>query len=76
MQLLRRQRADVTLEQVLSPHPDPSSPILSRAQRANFRLSWAQRLARNARTRASPPISLMLFGLPKAFAEAIGLKTL
>jgi hypothetical protein len=49
MHLLRRQRVDVTFEQALSAHPDASPPILSRAQRAHYRLSLAERVARNAR---------------------------
>src|SRR2546421_6600037 len=42
----------------------------------DFRLSWAERLARNAASSASPSVSITLFGIPEAFAEAIGLSTL
>jgi hypothetical protein len=35
-----------------------------------------QRLARNAAASVSPSVSITLFGIPDAFAEAIGLKTL
>ena len=73
---LRTQRVDVRSDEVsLSAHPPPTRP-LSRAQRAHWRLSWAERLARNAASSASPSISITLFGLPEAFAQAIGLSTL
>jgi len=76
VKLLRTQRVDVRADEVsLSAHPPPTRP-LSRAQRAHWRLSWAERLARNAASSASLSISLTLFGIPEAFAEAIGLKTL
>ncbi len=74
MQLLRRQRVDITLEQALSP-PVPSSPIFSRAQRAHYRLSFAQRVARNARTSTAGQITIQLFGVPDAFSNFLGLPT-
>jgi len=75
MQLLRRQRADVTLEQALPPHPDASPPILSRARRAHYRLSEAERLARNARAPTASRPTITLFGVPDAFAAFLGLST-
>ncbi len=75
MQLLRRQRADVTLEQVLPPHPDPLPPILSRARRAHYRLSEAERLARNARAPTASRPTITLFGVPDAFPAFLGLPT-
>jgi len=73
MQLLRRQRVDVTFEQALQPHPDASPPILSRAQRAHYRLSLAERLARNVRTPAASRPTITLFGVPDTFAASLGL---
>ncbi len=74
MQLVRRQRVDLTLP--LAPPTEPPRPPvqLSRAQRAHYRLSWAERLARNARstTKVSPTITL--FGVPDQFAALLGLK--
>jgi hypothetical protein len=75
MQLLRRQRADVTLEPTLPPDPDPSPPILSRAQRAHYRLSEAERLARNARAPTANRPTITLFGVPEPFAAFLGLPT-
>lgn len=58
--------------------PLPAHPAgpLSRAQRAQWRLSWTQRLARNALPSASASVSLTLFGVPDAFARSIGLAPL
>ena len=36
---------------------DPGEEVLTRAQRAQWRLSWEQRLARNARPSTAPPAS-------------------
>jgi len=75
MHLLRRQRVDVTFEQALSAHPDASPPILSRAQRAHYRLSLAERVARNARTPTASRPTITLFGVPDAFAAFLGPST-
>jgi hypothetical protein len=50
----------------------PPGP-LSRAERAQWRLSWTQRLARNALPSAAASVSIPLFGVPDAFARSIGL---
>ncbi len=75
MQLVRHQRVDVTLEQALTPPPAPSPPILSRAQRAHYRLCFAERLARNARAPTASRITIQLFGVPDAFSCFLGLPT-
>jgi hypothetical protein len=57
---------------------------LYRPQRARFpvhsgqhsRLSWTERLARNAAAFTSPCVSITLFGIPEAEASAIGLQAL
>jgi hypothetical protein len=46
---------------------------LSRKQRAHWRLSWAERLARNARVPTAGPVTIHLFGVPDAFARFLGL---
>lgn len=75
MQLLRRQRVEVQTEQATPPAASSKEVILSRAQRAHYRLSEAERLARNARApTASRPI-ITLFGVPDAFATWLGLAT-
>jgi hypothetical protein len=58
IQLLRSQRVDVQVETSSQEPPTGQPAILSRAQRAHYRLCWEERLARNARapTAAQPTI--------------------
>jgi hypothetical protein len=44
-------------------------PILTREQRAHYRLSWSERLARNARRASAPRLCVLLHGLPSRFFE-------
>jgi len=67
---------DVTLEPALPSHPQASPPILSRARRAHYRLSFAERLARNARDATAARPTITLFGVPDTFAAFLGLSTL
>src|SRR6266851_7784250 len=53
---------------VLTPSP------LSRAQRAHWRMTWQQRLARNARPPSAPPVVITVYGLSPVFAQALGLR--
>jgi hypothetical protein len=46
----------------------PAEKILTRAERAHWRLSWDQRLARNARPADAPRLIVTLHGLPATFA--------
>lgn len=48
------------------------SVVFTRAQRAHWRLGWAQRLARNARPPDAPPLTVTLHGLPATFALSFG----
>ena len=50
----------------------PLPDVLTRAQRAHWRLSWEQRLARNARLPTSPPLEVTIHGLPVSFAHVFG----
>jgi hypothetical protein len=73
--LLRHQRVEVQMgsENGLSSAPSiVSPPPLSRAQRAHTRLSWHERLARNARVSPSEQMTIRLFGVPEAFAVSLG----
>jgi len=65
-------RATETLvhETAHSPH---SPPLATRAQRAHWRLSWEERLARNARPPTAPPLEITLHGLPAPFVQSFGL---
>jgi hypothetical protein len=73
-QLVQHQRIEVSL---LPPAASPSKAevILSRAQRAHYRLSWQERLARKARVSTSGHVTIRLFGVPESFATSLGLVT-
>src|SRR6266702_7071072 len=57
-----------------TPTPDQTSvtdePVITRAQRAHWRLSWDERLARNARPATASPLTIIIHGLPAPFAQA------
>jgi hypothetical protein len=55
-----------------SPVPPPPEEVLTRAQRAHWRLSWEQRLARNTRPSDAPSLTVTLHGLSATFAHAFG----
>jgi hypothetical protein len=63
------------MDQARSARPDVSPSPLSRAQRAHYRLSWPERLARNARVATSGQLMIQLFGVPEDFATSLGLAT-
>lgn len=69
--LLRNQRVEVQIE---SGGATPAAPLvpLSRAERAHYRLTWAQRLARNARSETAERVTIRLFGVPERFAASLG----
>jgi hypothetical protein len=46
--------------------------LITRSERAHWRLSWQMRLIRNARPSTAPPLILTLHGLPATFAYAYG----
>ncbi len=75
MQLLRHQRLEMSLSPPTAASPPVADLILSRAQRAHSRLSWAERLARNARVSTAGQVTIRLFGVPAAFAASLGLAT-
>ena len=75
MQQLAGQRLEVQMASPLSASPDLSSSALSRAQRAHYRLSWQERLARNARAPGACQVAIKLFGVPEGFATFLGLPT-
>jgi len=73
MHLLRHQRVDISCPPTLPPAKPGRTLILSRGQRAHARLSWEQRLTRNAARPASSSVLVTLFGIPDAAAYAVGL---
>src|SRR6266498_3135669 len=50
----------------------PLPDVLTRAQRAHWRLSWEQRLARHARLPTTPSLEVTIHGLPVSFAHVFG----
>jgi hypothetical protein len=74
IQLVRQQHIEVGLSPPAA-SPPTTDVILSRAQRAHSRLSWAERLARNARPETAGQVTIRLFGVPAAFATSLGLAT-
>jgi hypothetical protein len=75
IQLLRHQRIEVSLPPPAAASSCHSEVILSRAQRAHARLSWAERFARNARVPTASQVTIRLFGVPEGFASSLGLAT-
>jgi hypothetical protein len=75
MQLVRHQRIEVSLPPPAAASPRKADVILSRPQRAHSRLSWAERLARNARVPTASQVTIRLFGVPEGFAISLGLPT-
>jgi hypothetical protein len=75
MQLLRYQRVEVQVEPSLSAVPTLPSAPLSRAQRAHYRLTFQERLARNARLSTAGQVTIRLCGVPEDFASTLGLTT-
>jgi hypothetical protein len=69
--VLRTQTVHLTFR---SPQPEEDLPVShekvqTRAQRAHWRLSWQQRMARNARLAQASPLEITIYGLPAALAQ-------
>jgi hypothetical protein len=76
MQLVRHQRIEVSLSPPAAASSGTAADvILSRAQRAHSRLSWQERLARNARAPTAGHVTIKLFGIPAPFAASLGWAT-
>ncbi len=73
MQLLSDQRLEMQMKQSLPTCLDISPSPLSRAKLAHYRLSWQERLARNALAPGASQLTIKLFGVPAAFAAFLGL---
>jgi hypothetical protein len=71
MHLLRNQRVEVQTEPGNGMDSVTPAP-LSRAERAHYRLTWAQRLARNARPKTAGRVTIRLFGVPERFTASLG----
>src|SRR5260221_13819558 len=76
MTLLRTQTVTITDLPAASFAETAQRRPLTRRQRAHWRLSWAERQARNARARTAPGVEITLFGLPSPFATFLWLSIL
>jgi hypothetical protein len=72
IQLVRHQCVKVEVEPSTSASLTVQPAPVSRAQRAHYRLSWAERLARNARAPTAGRITIRLFGVPESFVTSLG----
>jgi len=72
VRLLRTQAVLISIRatETLVPAKPHSPPLETRAERAHWRLSWQQRLARNARPSTAPSVEIVLHGLPAPFIQA------
>ena len=75
IQLVRHQCIEVEVGPPSSTSLAVTPAPLSRAQRAHSRLSWAERLARNACSHTAGRVTIRLFGIPEGFAISLGLAT-
>jgi hypothetical protein len=73
VRLLHRQTIVLTFRSL--PSEEGSSPphndVQTRAERAHYRLSWLQRLARNVRPASAPPLEITIYGLPASLAQYV-----
>lgn len=61
---------EIQVEARVAPHAGPPG-LLSRAERVHVRLTWTQRLARNARLEMAGRVTIHLFGVPEDFAASL-----
>ena len=75
MRLLRTQTVTLTLRPLQSEENQPAShhDVQTRAQRAHWRLSWKERMARNARASLASALKVTIYGLPVSFAQYLGI---
>src|SRR6266567_3149044 len=73
---IRWQRSHLVTVQAPAVSPPVSTPSpFSRAERAHWRMTWQQRLARNARPPTASPVEMTVYGLSPVFAQALGLRS-
>ena len=72
IRLLRTQTVDLTFSSVQQEEKMAisHSDVQTRAERAHWRITWDQRLARNARLSTASPLQVTIHGLPAAFAQS------
>ena len=71
--LLRTQTVTLTVAPIAARATPTAGGPFTRRQRAHWRLSWEERLARNACCSRVPTVELHLFGIPTTLATSLGL---
>ncbi len=73
MGLLRTQTVTLTFGSLQPQEHKPVShdDLQTRAQRAHWRLSWHERMARNARLATASPLEITIYGLPASLAQQL-----
>jgi hypothetical protein len=72
IRLLRTQTVNLTFsspQQEEKKEESLDSHVQTRSQRAHWRLSWDERMARNARLSTASPLEITISGLPASFAQ-------
>ena len=72
LKVIRSETVEISLGASLEPAPSDRKQVMTRAERAHWRLTWHQRLARNVRPSTAQPLTLVLHGLPAPFAHSYG----
>lgn len=74
MRVVRTELVTLTMGEVpTKAHPVAmDAPVITRPQRAHYRLTWDERFARNARPSTAQPLTVTLHGLPDTFAYVYG----
>ncbi len=72
LKIIRGETVQLTRGATAAPVATKPSAVFTRAQRAHWRLSWEQRVARNARPSDASPLIVTLHGLPATFAQSFG----
>jgi hypothetical protein len=75
MRLVRHQCVEIKVDPPTTALVAVKPTALSRAERAHYRLSWTERLARNARPPTADQVMIRLCGVPENFATSLGLAT-
>jgi hypothetical protein len=74
LKVVRSETVDVTMG--AAPTQDRTAGtdehMMTREQRAHWRFSWEQRLARNTRPATAPSLTITIHGLPASFAQMYG----
>lgn len=74
LKVVRSETVVVAMEttQTQKPMAVASDQVMTRTQRAHWRLSWHERFTRNARRATAVPLTVTIHGLPVTFAHLYG----